>query len=203
MMNRPDGKFSRRVPTEPSADGDAEIIPETVWRPVLHRVLLERARDARTPIQPIVRYGIPGNETTIDVDKNPVAPGEPPVVTISGLGVLVQNEAGITIHMYDGSRYQKRLDGSVETRAAHVERIGVYDITQVTSHQITRVFDMTSHVMTFIGGGTYSFMMDSNGRVVEQHSHRMCLRTDRHDVTTLFGRAFPESDPDHEAPRNA
>jgi hypothetical protein len=203
MTDRPEDRTWGQTPP-PSKRIEAEdgtVIPQAIWVPLLERVLYRIMRDAPQAPKPIIRFGWPQEEEgRIVINLEHFEPGSPPIITVCGLGIFVADETGMTVYQYDGSRFHKGLDGKVESNAAHVERIEVHDITQLTSHQITRVFDTSSHVLKFLGGGSYSFLMDAGGRVVETHAQHMCLHIDTKNIVHLYGDSFPKDFQNGEPP---
>lgn len=178
-------------------DDDETFIPEAVWKGLLLEVLARMKREAPHQDDPLIQMGWPDEDkdetSKVVLNLKDFKHVGRPVVTVSGHGIFVADEGGMTVYLYDGSHFHHGLDGTVATKGGHVERIEVHDLRQVTRYEITHVYQTASHALQFAGGGNFSFLMDRNGKVLETLARRMCLRTDKETgVIRLFGESFSE-----------
>lgn len=85
---------------------------------------------------------------------------------------------------------QHRLDGAtgeLTTTIPVLRRIEIASLVQVESHMINRVHQTTSHVVRFVGGGTFTVVYDDMGGPVEMESFNLDKTSDANGVITLIG----------------
>ncbi|MFM9437702.1 hypothetical protein ACFDR9_004792 [Janthinobacterium sp. CG_23.3] len=68
-----------------------------------------------------------------------------------------------------------------------VQRMEIADLAQVLSHQINRVYETTSHVIHFVGGGVFSCVYDDHGKMVEMDSRGLRQSSSPDGVITVYG----------------
>lgn len=127
-----------------------------------------------------------------------VKPGEPSRVYETRRGYTVSHARGLTLHEFDGTVTHLHLDGLIETTKPHLQRIDICDLREVLSYRIHRMLDAdvptsTSHVIHFVGGGFFSFLMDGNRKILETMERDVITSVNRHTgVLRLHGSRMPD-----------
>lgn len=58
-------------------------------------------------------------------------------------------------------------DKPINIDLGHIEAVGIRNLVDVESHEITRVAGMTSHFIRFFGGGEVIFAFNEQGKIIE------------------------------------
>ena len=155
-------------------------------------ILRRMHRDSETPV-PIIRNGSIEEGKELIIDSSHIKPGDPTEITVTRVGIVVADQQGVAIYRLDGSVTTAR-GGSIETTQPDIRRIEVHDLRLVTGHAITTVHETVSHHIQLVGGGSFNFMMDRNGKVLETVSRDIHMRSDGEGVIRLLGSATGADD---------
>lgn len=162
------------------------------WRILLLKVLERLKRDGQT-LEPTIRHASIEEGKELIINTSDIKPGDPPQITVTSIGIVVADQQGLAIHRLDGS-ITTASGGSIETTKPAISRIEVHDLRLVTGHAITTVHETVSHHIQFVGGGSFSFMMDGNGKVLETVNRDIHIRSDGEGVIRLLGSATGADD---------
>jgi hypothetical protein len=122
-----------------------------------------------------------------------VKPGEAPRVYEIDEGYVVSHAHGFVLHDFNGSVTHMHRDGLIETTNPRLQRIDIHDLCEVADHRIhhlphTDVPNIISHLIHFVGGGFFSFLMDESGTILETIQRRVAGRINQASgVMTLYG----------------
>lgn len=116
-----------------------------------------------------------------------VGPGEPPRVTVTRHGLVINDENGVSMHAHDGSVTTLRRDGIIETQNPAMKRIAIHDALLIESSQSTRHLGTVSHVLQFKGGGWFAYMQDAQGKLIETTSRGVRVVTDWDGLAQIYG----------------
>ena len=168
------------------------------WRILLLKVLERLKGDGQT-LEPTIRHASIEEGKELIIDSSHIKPGDPTEITVTRVGIVVANHQGVAIYRLDGS-ITTASGGSIETTKPDISRIEVHDLRLVTGHAITTVHETVSHHIQFVGGGSFNFMMDRNGKVLETVSRDIHIRSDGEGVIRLLGSATGADDtgPNHD-----
>jgi hypothetical protein len=75
--------------------------------------------------------------------------------------------------------------GGTVFRFSKLSKVGIADLTEVESHQITRIAGSTSHVVRFFGGGFVQFAYNSRGELIDLRGHSITASHDRNGDLTI------------------
>ncbi|MES2742976.1 MAG: hypothetical protein V4754_18795 [Pseudomonadota bacterium] len=123
----------------------------------------------------------------LEVHMKDFIKGSPPRTYKTKLGTVIQDDSGFRLTMLNGGKIHLGSDGGIDVDMPIVKRMEIADITQVLSHQINRYHDTVSHVIRFIGGGTFSCVYDSCGKMVEMSSRQLRQKISSDGVLTVLG----------------
>ncbi|MDM0037173.1 hypothetical protein QTI33_33935 [Variovorax sp. J22P271] len=174
------------VMTKPSTPLDRET------HDLLIRILKRMSSEGQTLV-PIIRHGTIEEGKQLIISSHHIKPGDPPEITVTRIGIIVADHQGVAIHRLDGS-ITTASGGAIEMTQPAVSRIEVHDLRLVTGHAITTVHETVSHHLQFAGGGSFTFMMDGNDKVLETVSRDVLMHSDGGGVIRLLGTAPDEDD---------
>lgn len=88
---------------------------------------------------------------------------------------MVQKPKSFTVRPEGTMQLSTAPDGSVTTSSdkpvyvdlGHIDAIGIRNLVDVESHQITRVAGLTSHYIRLFGGGEVILAFNEQGEIVE------------------------------------
>jgi len=75
-----------------------------------------------------------------------------------------------------GRTVELDAQGNVVLDLAVLRSVGVANLAQVQSHQITSLAGSTSHVLHFVGGGLLRYAYNQRGDLIELSGHRLSGR---------------------------
>lgn len=85
------------------------------------------------------------------------------------------------------------IDGkSVTLRFDTIKAIGLANVTEVETHNITRAFGSVSHFIKFIGGGEVRFSYNAKGEILEFTATNAAAQVLNRDTLILM-RKLPEA----------
>ncbi len=114
-------------------------------------------------------------------------PGDPPRRFRTEFATVYQDYSGATVTTNAGAVYRMERGGALHMEVPAVQRMEIADVKQVLSHQINRVYETTSHVIHFVGGGVFSCVYDSQGKMVEMDSRGLRQSSSPDGVITVYG----------------
>jgi hypothetical protein len=114
-------------------------------------------------------------------------PGDPPRRYRTEYATIYQDYSGATVTTKEGAVYRIERGGALHAQLPLVRRMEIADLTQVLSHQVNRVFETTSHVIHFVGGGMFSCVYDDHGKMIEMDGHGLHQSTTPDGVITVHG----------------
>ena len=178
---------------EPTPDDRMTLLMRVIHRMNRHY----RSADVPPLVMPLRLIHVDDTQHST-VFAGEVKPGEPSRVYETSRGYTVSHARGLTLHEFDGSVTHLHLDGLIETTKPRLRRIDICDLREVASHRIHRMLDAdaptsTSHVIHFVGGGFFSFLMDMSGTIVETMERGVVTSIDRSiGVLRLHGSRRPD-----------
>ncbi len=126
-----------------------------------------------------------------DIRLEDFKPGDPPRRFRTKSATIYQDYSGATVTTREGAVYRLERGGALHAQLPVVQRMEIADIKQVLSHQINRVYETTSHVIRFVGGGVFSCVYDDSGKMIEMDGHRLHQSTTPDGVITIYGSYKP------------
>ncbi|HUD34129.1 MAG TPA: hypothetical protein VMR43_14120 [Variovorax sp.] len=165
---------------------------------VIHRTNVQyRSADVPTLAQPLELIRL-DNTQHPTIHAGEVKPGEAPRIYEISEGYVVSHAHAFVLHDFNGSVTHLHFDGLIETTKPCLRRIDICDLREVAEHRVHRlphtdVPNITSHVIHFMGGGFFSFLMDESGTILETIQRRVAAEIDRASgVMTLHGSRMPD-----------
>lgn len=168
---------------------------------VIRRTNIQHKLTGLPPLsEPLRPIGIDDRQRW-EIRAGDVKPGEASRVYEIKEGYVVNHAQGMTMHELNGSVTHIHLDGLMETTKPCLQRIDICDLREVTDHRVHRmphtdVAKVMSHVIHFVGGGFFSFLMDDDGKILEMIERSVITTIDRvNGVLTLHGSRMPDNLP--------
>ena len=84
-----------------------------------------------------------------------------------GSSIETREDGSATVHTPAGSVIDISKDRNVNLDLETIGAVGIHDVIEVETHQITRVMGSTSHFVRFHGGGEVSFAYNHQGKLIE------------------------------------
>lgn len=126
------------------------------------------------------------------LDVKDFGPDDTPRTWVTNLGTIHQDYSGITLTTQEGAVHSIKREGGIDIALPVVARMEIADLAQVENHQINRVYETTSHVIHFIGGGIFTCVYNASGTMIELSAHRLRKSISPDGVITILGTAFPK-----------
>jgi hypothetical protein len=145
--------------------------------------LRPQSRPAAKPQEP--------EQDWLDIRLEDFKPGDPPRRFRTEFATVYQDYSGATVTTKTGAVYRMERGGALHMEMPAVQRLEIADIKQVLSHQVNRVFETTSHVIHFVGGGVFSCVYDQHGKMIEMDSQGLRQSSSPDGVVTVYGSHKP------------
>jgi len=85
----------------------------------------------------------------------------------SGSSIETREDGTATVHAAGGGVIDIAKGGKVDLKLETIESVGILNVMEVETHQITRVAGSTSHFIRFHGDGELSFAYNDLGKLIE------------------------------------
>jgi hypothetical protein len=84
-----------------------------------------------------------------------------------GSSIETRADGTATVHTAAGAVINIAKNRDVKLDLEEIQSVGIYNVIEVETHQITHVAGSTSHFVRFHGGGEVSFAYNHQGKLIE------------------------------------
>jgi len=108
-----------------------------------------------------------------------------------GSSIETREDGSATVHTPSGGVIDIARDRNVTLDLKTIESVGIHNVIEVETHQITRVAGSTSHFIRFHGGGEVRFAYNHQGKLIELSAEN-CAFSLSNGNELLFQKATPK-----------
>lgn len=84
-------------------------------------------------------------------------------------------EGQMTIKIESDGTISSSSDKPLEINLQNIEAVGIENVVDVESYEISRLFNSVSHFIKFFGGGEVKFAYNQQGELLEFSAHQVTL----------------------------